>query len=78
MGIFRFMMCRCRRYGDGFFSWLSWCRAARLVESASFHNHDLHIPVTAQHVDAHVLIVADEQEVNVRCTDIEVVKPKFT
>ncbi len=43
----------------------------------SFGNDDLHFPFSPQHVDAYVLIVANEQQINRRISYGQIVNPQF-
>jgi hypothetical protein len=41
----------------------------------SLHHQDLDVPVTAQHIDAHILLVADQEQIDGRPSHLEIVNP---
>ena len=53
--------------------------AAKQTNAArSLHHQDLDVPVTAQHIDAHVLLMADQEQIDGRPSHLEIVNPQLT
>jgi hypothetical protein len=53
------------------------CAATRASMAWSRHHYDLDVPVAAQHGDAHVVLVADQQQIDGRPGHCEVVNPQL-
>jgi hypothetical protein len=44
----------------------------------SLHHQDMDVPVTAQHIDAHVLLMAGQEQIEGRPSHLEIVNPQLT
>src|SRR6266511_2254593 len=53
--------------------------AAKQTNAArSLHHQALDVPVTAQHIDTHVLLMADQEQIDGRPSHLEIVNPQLT
>src|SRR6266511_853037 len=53
--------------------------AAKQTNAArSLHHQALDVPVTAQHIDAHVLLMAHQEQIDGRPSHLEIVNPQLT